>query len=70
MEEMYRCAVGPQFYRIFTTDSRQVRIEWTLFYLDNIILFSFLFFKIRGRMFTETKLVIVCLADLDSDVAG
>ena len=39
MAEMYRCAVGPQLYRIFTTDSRQVRIEWTLFYLDNIIVF-------------------------------
>ena len=27
-----------------TKDSRQVRIKWTLFYLDNIILFPFLFF--------------------------
>lgn len=70
LAEMYRCAVGPKLYRIFTKDSRQVRIKWTLFYLDNIILFSFLFFMIRKRMFTETKLVITCLVDLDSDVVS
>lgn len=38
MAEIYRCAVGPQLYRIFTKNSRQVSVEWTLFYLENTIL--------------------------------
>lgn len=38
MAEIYRCAVGPQLYRIFTKNSRQVSVEWTLFYIENTIL--------------------------------
>ena len=52
---MYRYAVGAQLYRIFTKDSRQVKIKWTLFYLDNIKLFSFLFFLIRKRLLMGQK---------------
>ena len=37
MAEIYRCAVGPQLYRIFTKNSRQVSVEWTLFNLENSI---------------------------------
>ena len=37
MAEIYRCAVGPQLYRIFTKNSRQVSVEWTLFHLENSI---------------------------------
>ena len=35
---MLTCAVGPQLYRVFTKNSRQVSVEWTLFYLENTIL--------------------------------
>ena len=38
MAEIYRCAVGPQLYRVSTKNSRQVSVEWTLFYLENTIL--------------------------------
>ena len=38
MAEIYRCAVGPQLHRSFTKNSRQVSVEWTLFYLENSIL--------------------------------
>ena len=31
MADFYRCAVGPQLYRIFTRNSRQVGVKLTLF---------------------------------------